>query len=261
MSGCPHGPLVGGYVLGALEPGEVEEMRQHVADCPQCGPEARGLTALPGLLDQIEPADVPPPALPPQVEEAVLDRFAQERRRERPEGESGRPREGGRAARLREGGRAGWLRRPPRASGGVVALAGACLAALGLALALAWPFGGDGGGGGAAYASASLGGLGPAAGAGATAHLAEVPAGTHVRLHARGLAANRRAMYELWCIRSDGRWVSGGTFRADPDGRTEAELTAAVRPGDYHLMVVTRRPEDARGGERGTAVLRGPLSY
>jgi hypothetical protein len=258
VSGCPHGPLVGGYVLGALEPGEMEEMRRHLADCPECGPEARRLTALTALLDRIEPADVPPPALAPGVEEAVLDRFAQERRRERPEGQSGWQREGGRAARLREGIRRGWQLRPPLPSGGVVALAGACLAALGLALALAWPLGGDGGG---AYASASLTGLAPAAAAGATAKLAEVPAGTHVGLRARGLPANGRAVYELWCIRADGRWISGGTFRADPDGRTEAALTAAVRPGDYHRIVVTRRTEDASEGERGTAVLRGQLRY
>ena len=31
------------------------------------------------LLDQIEPSDIPPPALSPDVEEAVLDRFARER--------------------------------------------------------------------------------------------------------------------------------------------------------------------------------------
>ncbi|MGH2714608.1 MAG: anti-sigma factor family protein, partial [Thermoleophilaceae bacterium] len=80
MSDCPtHGPLLGGYVLGALDPDEMEEMRRHLAGCPHCGPEARRLEALPGLLDRIVPADVPPPSLSPQLEEAVLDRFARER--------------------------------------------------------------------------------------------------------------------------------------------------------------------------------------
>ena len=74
----------------------------------------------------------------------------------------------------------------------------------------------------------------------------DVPAGTRVRLRARGLPPPGGAMYELWCIRADGRWVSGGTFRAGRDGRAEAVLTAAVRPGDYHVMVVTRHT--AHGG-------------
>jgi len=77
VNACPtHGALLGGYVLGSLEPAEMDEMRLHVADCPYCGPESRALGALPALLDTIEPADVPPPALSPSVEEAVLDRFA-----------------------------------------------------------------------------------------------------------------------------------------------------------------------------------------
>ena len=82
MSGCAsHGGLLGGYVLGSLDPAEMDEMRGHVSECPHCGPEARALASLPGLLDRIEPSDVPPPTLSPGVEEAVLDRFARERRR------------------------------------------------------------------------------------------------------------------------------------------------------------------------------------
>ena len=239
MSGCrSHGELVGGYVLGALDPAEMERMHRHVADCPRCGPEARALTGLPGLLDRIEPSDVPPPSLSPQVEEAVLDSFVRERRR---------------------AGRLPRRRRP--ALGGRLAVAGAGLAALVLALVIAWPFGGADGGESDAYASAKLGGLAPAADAGASAWVAEVPAGTRVRLEARGLPRGGPAEYELWCVRADGRWVSGGTFRAGSDGRAEAELTAAVSPGDYHLMVVTRRGGSAGEGERGTAVLRGRLRY
>lgn len=235
MSGCPtHGPLLGGYVLGALEPAEMEEMRRHMAGCPHCGPEAERLAALPGLLDRIVPADVPPPSLPPQVEEAVLDRFARERREA-----AARPRR-----RLRLG------RRP-------AALAAAGLAALALALVLLLPLGGEEGE--PAYASVRLGGLAAAPDAAATAQLAEVRAGTRIRLRTRGLRSD--AEYEVWCIRGDGRWVSGGTFWADPDGRTDAELTAAVRPGDYHTMVVTRRPEAAGESARGPAVLRGALRY
>jgi anti-sigma-K factor RskA len=234
MSGCPdYNPLLGGYILGALEPAEMEEMRRHLAACPHCGPEADRLAALPGLLDRIQPADVPPPALSPQVEEAVLDRFARERR------EARRPR------RLR-------LRRRP-----VVALAGAGAAALVAALAIAWPLGGDDGD--PAYASVALSPVAEARNVAASAVLDSVPAGTRIRLEARGLPTG--AEYEVWCIRVDGRWVSGGTFWPDRDGVTEAELTAAVRAGNYHKMVVTKRPAKGGEGDRGPSVLRGTLRY
>ena len=230
MSPCPtHGALLGGYVLEALEPAEMEEMRRHVADCPYCGPEARALKTLPTLLDSIEPADVPPPSLSPSIEEAVLDRFARERPRER-------------APRRRR------LHLPRLA-----ALGAACAAAIVLALVL---FGGDEEDSGA-YASAKLAPVVADSAATATAWADDVPAGTRVRLRARGLPAKQGGMYELWCVRSDGRWVSGGTFRAADDGRAEAVLTAAVRPGDYDVMVVTRHT----GGERGPALLRGELRY
>jgi anti-sigma factor RsiW len=256
VSACPtHGALVGGYVLGALEPREMEEMRRHLEDCPHCGPEARRLGALPGLLDRIEPADVPPPTLSPQVEEAVLDRFARERgpaERERSRGAWWRAR---RRSGQSEPSRGRTLR--GRSDRWIAALAATCAAALVLGLALASPLGDDGAD--PAYASALLGGLAPAPEAGATAEVADVPGGTHVRLSARGLPGG--ATYELWCVRADGRWVSGGTFWADGRGRAEAELTAAVRPGDYHTMVVTSRVEGAPQGARGTPVLRGQLRY
>jgi anti-sigma-K factor RskA len=240
VAGCStHGPLIGGYALGALEPEEMEEMRRHVATCPQCGPEARRLEGLPWLLDRIAPADVPPPTLSPQVEEAVLDRFARERREEGAGGASER-----RAGRSTH--RPALLRRP-------LALAAACLIALVVALTLVVPGGDDGGT--AAYASVSLEPMGGGAGS-ATAWVDQVPAGTQVRLETRGLPADSE--YEVWCIATDGRWVSGGTFRTDRDGRVEARLTAAVKPGDYHRMVVT---EGTGQAERGRPVLGGELRY
>jgi anti-sigma-K factor RskA len=228
MSECPtHGALLGGYVLGSLEPGEMDEMRLHVEGCPHCGPESHALAPLPGLLDQIEPADVPPPSLSANVEEAVLDRFARERGRSR------------RRSRRR-------LTLPR-----IAALAATCAAAVVLALVL---FGEDENVS-HAYASAKLAPLSAASDASATAWADDIPAGTRVRLRARGLPAQN--MYELWCVRGDGHWVSGGTFRVASDGRADAVLTAAVRPGDYHVMVVTRH----EGGEHGPALLRGRLRY
>jgi Anti-sigma-K factor rskA/Putative zinc-finger len=237
MTACPtHGALLGGFVLGSLEPGEMEEMRRHVADCPYCGPEARALGVLPSLLDSIDlAAEVPPPAPSPQVEEAVLDRFARERARQR------HPRR-----RLA-------LPRVPRLAG-----LGAAAAVAAVVIAL-FVIGGNGQDS-RAYASAKLGPVGGVQTASAVAWAEDVPAGTRVRLRARGLPASGRGMYELWCIRSDGRWISGGTFRAAETGRADAVLTAAVRPGDYHTMVVTRHT-GGRESDHGPALLRGELDY
>jgi anti-sigma-K factor RskA len=232
VSGCStHGGLLGGYVLGSLEPAEMDEMRRHVADCPDCGPEARELASLPSLLDRIEPSDVPPPTLSPGVEEAVLDRFARERRR------APKPRR----RRLTV----------PR----LAALGAAVAAAVVLAVVL---IGGEEATS-PAYATASLEPVAPSSSAEGKAYVSEVPAGTRVRLRAGGLRDGR--MYELWCVREDGRWVSGGTFRVDRRGRARVSLTSAARPGDYEVMLVTRRSERKREGERGEHVLRGRVEY
>ena len=230
MSGCPtHGAMLGGYVLGALEPAEMDAMRRHLESCPQCAREERKLAGLPALLDTIEPGDVPPPQLSPELEEQVLDRFVRERRE--PERPSAR-----------------WRRVP------VLAAASGIAAALlvGLVVLLVGGEAED-----STYAWSSLKGRGAAADAKGYARLTSVDAGTHVSLQARRLPG-RRDQFELWCVRTDGRWVSGGTFTSRADGRAAAELTAAVAPGDYHLIVITTL---GAGPEPGAPVLRGKLTY
>ncbi|MBD0282818.1 MAG: anti-sigma factor [Thermoleophilaceae bacterium] len=223
MNGCQsHADLLGGYVLGALDPAEETEMRRHLEECEECRREYDALAGIPALLDRIVPADVPPPEPSPALEEAVLDRVARER---------------GRSA----GPRLAW---PPR-----LALAGAAaaiLVAVVVALLLRSP------GTDIAYAWGELRGV---PGAEGSFTVQQVPAGTQVDLSANGL--RRGAPYEVWCVRTDGRWVSGGTFLPRRDGEAEATLTAAVNPGDYHVVVVTRR----KRGERGPEVLRGKLRY
>jgi glutaredoxin len=232
VSGCPtHGALLGGYVLGALEPAEMEAMRLHLESCPQCAREERKLAGLPALLDTIEPGDVPPPQLSPELEEVVLDRFAREHREpKRPS----MPR---------------WRRVP------VLAAASGIAAALlvGLVVLLIGGESADD-----AYAWSSLKGRGEAVDSRGYARLTSVDAGTRVSLQARRLPGGRGDQFELWCVRADGRWVSGGTFKSRTDGRAAAELTAAVTPGDYHVIVVTTM--DA-GPKPGTPVMRGQLSY
>jgi anti-sigma-K factor RskA len=225
-----RGELVGGYVLGALEPNEMDDMRRHLAGCQRCGAEVDELAGLPRLLDLVQPEAVPPPAPRPAVEEAVLDRFTRERRRGRR------------------------VRRPALTPRRLAALAAACAAALALGLVLLWPGGGDER---QAYARAELTAMPGQPSAWGMAYATEVDAGTRVTLRARDLPTASGRVYELWCVRTDGRWVSGGTFRADRNGRAQAELTAGVRPGDYHVMVVSHRAEDGRGAP----LMRGELEY
>jgi hypothetical protein len=231
MSGCEsHGELLGGYVLAALEPGEMAEMRLHIESCPRCAREERELSGLPALIDRVEPEDVPPPELSPELEEAVLDRYVRERRAASVDADRG-------PARRR------------------ILAAAATLAALALvAVAVLLVTGSEEE---SAYARAYLDGSGPGKG---TARVTATTAGTAVELEASRLESGG-AVYELWCIAVDGRWVSGGTFKAGRDGNASASLTAAVRPGDYHRIVITRRAADAPGSERGVRVLAGKLVY
>ena len=225
MTGCrSHGDLIGPYILGGLEPDEIEEMAQHLAECDRCAAERRRLASLPALLDSAQAHDAIA-TVSPQLEDAVLDRFVKER------AQAARPRRT-------------WAR--------FALPAGAALTVvLAVVLALVLPGGGD-----RAYARAELWSKsGRVLG---SASVAEVAAGTHVQLRAHGLPARRRAVYELWCVRTDGRWINGGSFHARADGTASAQLTAAVRPGEYHMVVVTRR---SVGAKRGAEVMRGKLAY
>jgi anti-sigma-K factor RskA len=226
VTGCDsHADLIGGYVLGALDPAEEAAMRRHIEECDQCRREYESLAGIPALLDRIEPADVPPPAPAASLEDAVLNRVARERRE--------------RAARPR-------LSWPPRRAlaGAVAAVAAAVVVAL---LVRAWSDDSS------AYAWGKLSGVG---GAGGRFTVQKVPAGTRVNLNVNGLKA-AGAGYQVWCVRKDGRWVSGGSFRPRSNGQANVELTAAVTPGEYHVVVLTRRGT----GKRGAEVMRGKLRY
>ena len=229
MTACArYRESLGGYALHALEPDEAEAMKRHIESCPSCRAEYAELEGVPALLATLG-GDAPPELPPPALEEAVLDRFARERRGLR------RPRRPGR-----------------RRFVAAVAATGAAAVA-GLALAGVFESDSD-----ETFGYVSLRGT---AGAKAYADLRAVRAGTGVSLRARGLPAERGHVYEVWCVRDNGRWVSGGTFRADARGRARVTLTTAARPGDYKVMLVTRRP--ARGGEglRGPRVLAGRVKY
>jgi anti-sigma factor RsiW len=234
VSGChTHGALLGGYVLGRLEPAEMEEVRRHLESCTQCAREAAKLSGLPALLDKIDPEDVPPPQLSPELEEVVLDRFVRERQQQ-PAPQLAR------------------RRRMP-----VLAAATGIAAALLLAVVVLLAGDGDD----TVYATSDLSGPSQAAGPKGTAWLTAVDAGTHVSLQAKQLPTDGGHVYELWCVRPDRTWVSGGTFKARADGRAAAEFTAGVKPGDYHMIVITQIPAGAPEGARGSMVLKGHLKY
>ena len=227
MTACSrYGDLLGGYVLGALEPAERDAMRRHLESCADCRREHAELAGIPELLDRVEPADVPPPEPSAWLEDAILDRFARERRR-----------------------RGGVRLRRSRAAVLVAALvaAAAAVAVIGIVVSRTEE---------PAYADGRLRGT---PGAGGTFEVEEVPAGTAVSLDVHGLPP--RDAYEVWCVRTDGRWVSGGTFHPGRDGGAEAQLTAAVRPGDYHVVVVTRGVAERTAPKRRPEVLRGELQY
>jgi anti-sigma-K factor RskA len=273
--------LLGGYVLRALEPDEVEGVRRHLATCASCAAELEQLAGIPAILDTAgvgaveSTVESPPPAL----EEAVLDKFAREHPHEHsaragaaaaagadaatPEPpktavERGTPselasRRAGptRARRFRSAFQTRLARPLPSA------LAGALAAAAITAALIVLP------GGNTASAEqyqASLFGSPAAPGARASAKLRVFASGTHVKLSVRGLRGSPDTVYELWCLRDDGAKVSAGTFRTDASGRADVSLTTAAVPGEYHRLGVERRSLSP-GGPPSTSVMAGEIQY
>jgi hypothetical protein len=229
MSDCADvRELLGGYVLEALEPDESDAVRRHLETCPRCRREQLELGGVPALLDLLDAPETAPEAPPPELEEAILDRFARDRRR---------------LPKIRLPRRPGWGLR--------LGVAGAVAAVVG-ALALAGVFSPSGKD--SAFGHVRLSGTG---GGWAYANLRALRAGTGVDLSVKGLSPARGRVYELWCIEDDGAWISGGTFRVDKHGRARVSLTSAARPGEYEVMLVTRRT----GEKRGSRVLGGKVEY
>jgi len=259
---CQHcRELIGGYVLDALEPAEREQVRMHIETCELCAREHAELATLPALLDVADSADAVPLRPPPRLEEAVLDRFARERRfaregpgqavggaSERDHAEGAPPPRRG----LRPGRRPRWLM-PSLA-------AAACAAVAAFAIVT---FVDDGGGGGAPAAQAkvyrvAMNGAGPAPGAAGEAKLYPGETGTGVHLEVSGLPSNAYD-YELWCVRDDGWKISAGTFRVDSAGHADVQLTTAAKPTEYDGLSIQARPAGDAADARGVRVLTGRI--
>jgi anti-sigma factor RsiW len=231
--------LLGGYVLDALESDEMDAVRAHVAECPECAREYAELAQIPSLLDAAGAVDESPAKPPGRLEDAVLDNFARERPRPEP-GERRRRRPTARR----------WLTRPvPIATAAAV---GAAVVAVALTTGL------EGSGPTSAHAySAALRGSALAPEAVAYARLWTRPEGTSVDLRVRRMSFVPGAVYELWCIGRDGSKVTAGTFRVDSMGRASVRLTTAARLGEYDRLSVERL---APGGQ-GERVLAGSIEY
>ena len=231
-------PMLGGYVLEALEPDEAAAVRAHLPNCPACAAELASLAELPRLLDLAAPVAHPDEPLAPSFEEAVLDRFARESDTARP-----RPRKRRRLPRLR----IAWTR--PK-----VAFVSAVLAA---AVAVGAMSALDRGEDQQGPAKNFIVALKPGPGAPhAKAHISlyRVGNGTGVHLWASGLQPGSMRVYEMLC--ESKTWsASAGTFRANAHGKVSVRLTTAARVGEYDRVRVVTKDRDGTK----TDVLTGRL--
>jgi hypothetical protein len=242
--------LLGGYVLGALEPAEADSVRDHLSVCAECSVEHAQLAGIPGMLDVAGSAETAVEQPPAALEEAVLDRFARE---SRPGGEQ--PRDESRGRRRLDTLRRRFAHPLPAAALGALAAAAVTVAVTVL------PGGSSNqpGGWGATY-QARLSGLPAAPSADASAKLTTSSSGTYVRLKVSGLHGSPGTVYELWCLRDDGEKVSAGTFRTDGGGHADVHLTTAAVPGEYHRLSVERRVLGP-AAEPGQRVMAGEIVY
>lgn len=243
--------LIGGYVLGALERDEADEVRRHLAACSKCAAEHARLADLPALLTLAGGDETAAERPPPALEEAVLDRFATEHRARRGSTRNA----ASRRWHTRAAAALASLRRPlPAASLG--AFVAAVAAAVAIAVMPAGHSQQTASTAGEMY-RANLSGLAAAPGATASARLETSTVGTRVWMRVSGLRGNPDDVYELWCVRDNGSKVSAGTFRVDARGQAVVDLTTAAVPGEYHVMRIERH--GATGG--GQSVMAGQIRY
>jgi len=237
-------PLLGGYVLGALEPDEAAAVREHLPGCAACTAEHASLAGLPALLDLATPLAAPEEPLSPAFEEALLDRFARDRDRAR-DAEGGPP-----PPRRSRRPRIAWTR--PR----VAIASGLAAAALTFGVMLAVDRDPAPAGPSRTFDFALQAGAAapPGGDVRGRVSLYRVRGGTGVHLRASGLPAGAGRVYEMLCEKR-GWSASAGTFRADARGRVDARLTTAARVGEYDSLRVVYR--DERGHTRD--VLTGRL--
>lgn len=243
--------LIGGYVLDALDADERALVHDHIQSCESCAREHAELATIPVLLDAAESADAVPLRPPARLEEAVLDRFARERRGTA----ATRAAEPGDAApsRSRRPAWRRWLIPVTAALACAIVAGGAMLVLTGDDPSTEPP---------AAQQSrvyeVAMTGTGPLRQASGEARLYPGATGTGVHLTVTGLDP-RAYDYELWCVRDDGWKMSAGTFRADENGHADIELTTAAKPSEYDALTIQARPAGAGDRADGPRVLVGRI--
>ncbi len=235
----PH-PDLAGYVLGALDPGEVGAFEAHLAACPECRQELAELEGLPAMLERA----TPPVELPPGLRErtfAAVDRAAAEAESEAAAQAGARTARPGARRSLR------WL---AVAAAAVVILVGGL--ATGIRL--------FGPGPGTNFALAAPNG-GPASG---HARVHRIRAGLVVDLTVKHLPpADAGHVYECWFVgpgdtlQNQNR-ISAGTFTVGPDGSASVHMVTAADLARFPKMGITLEPNDGIPLRRGPKLLASP---
>jgi Anti-sigma-K factor rskA/Putative zinc-finger len=236
----PH-PDLGGYVLGALTPEEMQEFTRHLATCPACQAEVAELSGLPAVLGSAVPQteeqteEEPPDHLRQRTLAAVEKAARSESARRQPATTVDR-----------------WhaLRRRP-----VAVAAGLVLLAVLGAIVLAGR--GEDQTGPVTVPLAAVSGQ---TGSG-EATIRQSQEGLAIRLSLDGLKPNRSGThYECWYVGTEDsaqqpQRVSGGTFTVGPDGSAEVTLTTAADYRKYPGIAVTYETDDGDPGTTGPVVL------
>jgi anti-sigma factor RsiW len=224
MNGSRHTePLLGGYVLGVLEPGERRAVEEHLASCPDCQLELADLAAMRAAL-----GEVPPEAFldgPPEGGDLLLRRTLRAVRGQRSSTDR---------------------RRYALVAAGVVALTAVALGAgvlignraapkvtaVGPTVSSAAPSALPSG-------TRSISTKNPATGAAMT--VAITPAAGWVRLHAKveGVAAGQRC--QLVVVGRDGTRTLAGSWLVSAKGERDGTIldgTALIAPNDIASVEV-----------------------
>lgn len=189
------------YTLGALEPEERREFERHLATCDECASAVASFAPLPGLIAQVEPAD-----LEHRPDPVRADLIAARARREHQN-----------LSRSRQTWR-------------FAAVAGAAAAAV-LAILLVSPLGSDD------VPVPEQATITDSATDTATVTTLDHEWGTELNVELTGLPM--RSFYQLWAIDTEGTWSTAATWKASPDGT--AVVTGAIAANDARIerIVVT----------------------
>ena len=231
---------LGAYVLGMLDPGELETFRAHLAGCAECQRELEELEGTARLLARAPKAVEPRADLRVRTL-AALQQAQAEAEHERID------------AQPRRAGRRPWL---SWGIGGAVAVAAATAA-----LILGIQLGGDDGPAGELELRATLASV--SGDATALAEVVKLGIGREIDFRTDELPILPKGeFYELWFAAPEDspsapKRISAGTFHPDENGRTEVTMTVAVvDPALYPTLVVSAEPGDGDPAASGNDVLR-----